>query len=202
MINQMNQPIPPVKTEEPYPPYRSQYEMAVQAEYVPASRRRTSRTSRRTASPPTPASGTAPSRRRHGYEEEDVEEESLPTSERRFFERCRREITSEVTYRQFLQLLDLFNRVCEEENDKMLGCIVTHRALHIAYRFTTSPSSCPLPTPCLSCSQGNQRRSGIHVSSVSCRCHDLRHSPHGNRFTPVLDLHPPIMNCLLKYLDV
>lgn len=155
MINQMNQPIPPVKTEEPYPPYRSQYEMPVQAEYVPASRRRTSRTSRRTASPPTPASGTAPSRRRHGYEEEDVEEDSLPTSERRFFERCRREITSEVTYRQFLQLLDLFNRVCEEENDKMLGCIVTYRALHIAYRFTASTSSCSFPTPCLSCSQGN-----------------------------------------------
>lgn len=104
---------------------------------------------------PTPASGTAPSRRRHGYEEEDVEEDSLPTSERRFFERCRREITSEVTYRQFLQLLDLFNRVCEEENDKMLGCIVTYRALHIAYRFTASTSSCSFPTPCLSCSQGN-----------------------------------------------
>lgn len=114
MINQMNQPPPPVKTEESYPGFRPQYEIPVQAEYVPASRRRTARTSRRTVAP-TPAPVPAPSRRRHGYEEEDVEEDSLPPSEKRFFERCRREITSDVTYRQFLQLLDLFNRVGESK---------------------------------------------------------------------------------------
>ena len=201
MINQMNPPMPHVKTEEPYPPYRSQYEMPVQAEYVPASRRRTSRTSRRTASPPAAAS-TAPSRRRHGYEEEDVEEESLPTSERRFFERCRREITSDVTYRQFLQLLDLFNRVCNKENESYLGCLVTHRALHFSHRLASPSSSCSFSTSYLSCSQRNQRRSSISGSNVFHRCPVLRLSLHGSRSMPVPDQLLRIMNCLHKYLDV
>ncbi|KAK8828976.1 hypothetical protein WA538_000978, partial [Blastocystis sp. DL] len=106
LINQMNQPVVQAKPAESFPPTHPPYETGVQAEYVPASRRRPVRVTRPRAAAP------APSRRRHAYEEEEAEEETdtLPPSERRFFERCRREIPSDATYRQFLQLLDLFTK--------------------------------------------------------------------------------------------
>ena len=191
MINQMNQPVVQAKPAESYPPTHPPYETGVQAEYVPASRRRPVRTTRPRATAP------APSRRRHAYEEEEAEEETdtLPPSERRFFERCRREIPSDVTYRQFLQLLDLFTKV-DSLSPSDAGRVFAVGTVHRADRPAPPASPRHQPAAQLPVAQGHQRGSRSAVSPLSRRCRVLPDCRRGSKSTRVRVRRLPITCCL------
>lgn len=165
LISQMSQPVVQAKPAESYPPTHPPYETGVQAEYVPASRRRPTRATRPRAAAP------APSRRRHPYEEEEAEEETdtLPPTERRFFERCRREIPSDVTYRQFLQLLDLFTKV-GARSPCDVGRALAVGPVHRADRPAAPASPGDQPAAQLPLAQGHQRGSRSAVSPLPRRC--------------------------------
>lgn len=190
LINQMNQPVVQAKPAESFPPTHPPYETGVQAEYVPASRRRPVRVTRPRAAAP------APSRRRHAYEEEEAEEETdtLPPSERRFFERCRREIPSDATYRQFLQLLDLFTKVgllarCDA------GRVFAVGAVHCADGPPAPASPRHQPAAQLPLAQGHQRGSRSAVAPLLHRCRAPQVCQRGSRSTRVRVPHPPTTCC-------
>lgn len=190
MISQMNQPVVQAKPAESFPPTHPPYETGVQAEYVPASRRRPVRATRPRATAP------APSRRRHAYEEEEAEEETdtLPPSERRFFERCRREIPSDATYRQFLQLLDLFTKVGFSARSQS-GRVFAVGAVHGADGPAPPASPRHQPAAQLPLAQGHQRGSRSAVSPLPRRCRAPPACRRGSKSTRIRVRRPPTTCC-------
>ena len=105
LIRQMNTPQQYQRYEEPFiPAYQQPIYETVQPEFV-STRRRTRITRQvrppQPVQPASPVVNVAPKTRRRGYVEEEPEPDTLPVSER----------PSEAAYRQFLQLLDLYDKV-------------------------------------------------------------------------------------------
>ncbi len=91
LIRQMNTPQQYQRYEEPFiPAYQQPIYETVQPEFV-STRRRTRITRQvrppQPVQPASPVVNVAPKTRRRGYVEEEPEPDTLPVSERRFFER-------------------------------------------------------------------------------------------------------------------